>query len=135
MPDGTPGAADRLGCFLLGARLHDHVGDMLWAAQEIMEGKPGEVLLADANRVLTDLVFETGKEVERAVADGCLSLGHPVEEQWRAVDIAASGPPSELAAALLTLGATLGDPPGLRNLRRAKNVITSKPGGSPEERK
>jgi hypothetical protein len=128
-------ADDRVECFLLGARIHDHVGDMQWAVQEILEGKPGEVLLMDANKVLTDLVFETEKEVARAVADGCLPRGHPVEKQWEAVDIAASGPTTELAAALLTLGASLGDPPGTRNLRRARQLLGPGPSDIAGEKK
>ena len=125
---------DRLKCFLLGARIHDHVDDMVWAVHEIAEAKPGDGtgLGADATRIFDTLRVTTAGEIDKAVADGCVRADDPVAQQWRAVlEAGVTQGFSEVGEAVRALAATLGDPPLLRNVRRYVETRPSRP----EERK
>ena len=125
---------ERLKCFLLGARIHDHVDDMVWAVQEIAEAKPGDDtgLGADATRILDTLRVTTGGEINKAIADGCVGTDDAVTRQWRVVlDAGVTQGFSEFGDAVRALAATLGDPPLLRNVRRYVETRPSRP----EERK
>ena len=124
-------ADDRVECFLLGARAHDHVDDLLWTIQEIAEAKADTTLRSDAVNMQGSLLAALHLDVSDAVGNECL----PGEVKSLYERFQNAHTAEDQQEALYALSVKLGDPPGLRNLRRAKNIITSKPGGPPEEKK
>jgi hypothetical protein len=111
-------ARQRVECFLLGARIHDHVGDMLKALEEMDEAKVGEdALMGDAGKWFHDLSTMTGREVSDAGDLGCVP--EEVQQLYDETTIHAPGDPA-LNAALYALAVKLGDPPLLRNIRRVE---------------
>jgi len=115
---------DRMGCFLLGARVHDHVADMEVAVEEMEEAKDDSPLGADAAKWFGDLVRQVRRELDEAESLNCLP--DDVRILFQSVEHR-SGHPMDRSAmeTLHTLSVKLGDPPLLRNLRRA---VTSRHG-------
>jgi len=121
MPDETGG--ERLACLLLGARLHDHVEDLLWAVHEERENKEGSNLRADAVTLRADLFEQANSEVDEATRSGCLPSDHEIRRLWNeSVRADVDGDDAKLEKSLSGLGELLGDPPLLRNLRRVRSV-------------
>lgn len=121
------GETDRIECFRLGARLHDHVSDMLHAIEEVDESKAGaDPIGDDARQWYRDLERRIGQEVADALRRECLP--NDVADLYREVLDHAARPPAvgqNNAAgrdALYALAVKLGDPPLLRNLRRVQSA-------------
>jgi hypothetical protein len=133
-PPPEPGPSEKLiQCFELGARIHDHVEDMLNEIEELDEAKDDERQMATTARTAYEqLEFKLDQEIGQAKVNGCL----PTEVEELYVGIPGLGPRGgdtrQAREKLYALSVKLGDPPGLRNLRRARD-FANRP--RPEERK
>ncbi|MGI0068469.1 MAG: hypothetical protein ACREB9_08725 [Thermoplasmata archaeon] len=107
-------AADRVRCFLLGARVHDHVSDLVRAYEELDEAKADSQLEFGAEQWMGALEHDLKYELDEANEIGCVPGG--IADLYNAYRGAAGRAARRDAVYALTV--RLGDPPLLRNLRR-----------------